>query len=314
MMCAGEKQRDYWLGVLSALGRINPYTHDQDQTMYRLIDVVPFGLPATPPRHTKQVLKGVYQTIARDDKVILWGGGIWDWFDAPTLIKAMHLIIQQQPNVKLFFMGVKHPNLQASKMKAVDDTIALSQALGLYDRHVFFNDWVPYNERENYLMEADIGVSLHRNQVETRFAFRSRFLDYLWAGLPVVATEGDVMSDQVREWELGRVVAPGDVEGIAATILNLLDTPRLRESYQLRFASAAARYRWDVVTAPLVQFCTNPRSAPDRAYLREIGGIGTGDMRRRSLTAKAWRAVRGQGVSGFVRQTREYLRWRFAQR
>jgi hypothetical protein len=39
------------------------------------------------------------------------------------------------------------------------------------------------------LREADIGVSLHREDVETRYSFRTRVLDYLWAGLPIITTE-----------------------------------------------------------------------------------------------------------------------------
>jgi glycosyltransferase involved in cell wall biosynthesis len=309
-ICASEKQRDYWLGMLSALGRINPYTHDDDHTLRRLIDVVPFGLPVEPPKHTTPVLKGVYKTIAADDKVILWGGGIWNWFDAPTLIRALASIARQRQDVKLFFMGVERANPSLPKMQAGDEAIALSQELGLYNRYVFFNDWVPYSERQNYLLEADLGVSLHKDHAETRFAFRTRFLDYLWAGLPMVATEGDVVSEQVKEWGLGRIVAAGDVEGVTTAILELLDTPGLREIYRPRFAQAAARYRWDVVTAPLVNFCANPRLAPDKAYRKQIPMVETGEATWQSLPAKAWRALRSQGASGLMRRVNEYLRWR----
>ena len=310
LICASEKQRDYWLGMLSALGRINPYTHDDDHTLRRLIDVVPFGLPAEPPRQTKPVLKGVYKTIATDDRVILWGGGIWNWFDAPTLIRALALIARQRSDVKLFFMGVERANLSLPKMQAGEEAIALSQELGLYNRYVFFNDWVPYNERQNYLLEADLGASLHKDHAETRFAFRTRFLDYLWACLPMVATEGDVMSEQVKEWGLGRIVAAGDVEGVTTAILELLNTPGLRETYRPRFAQAAARYRWDVVTAPLVNFCANPRLAPDKAYLKQIPMVETGEATWQSLPGKAWRALRSQGTGGLIRRVNEYLRWR----
>lgn len=314
MICASEKQRDYWLGMLSALGRINPYTHHDDETLYQLIDVVPFGLPATSPRHTRQVLKGVYKTIAMDDRVILWGGGIWNWFDAPTLVRAMALISQQRTDVKLFFMGIERPNPALARMQAVDDTLALSKELDLHDRYVFFNKWVPYDERQNYLLEADIGVSLHQNHVETRFAFRTRFLDYLWASLPIVATEGDVMSEQVQAWGLGRVVAPGDVEGVATALLDLIDTPRLRETYQPRFAQATTRYHWDVVAAPLVNFCANPRLAPDKGYLKEAPIIEAGETPWWSLPGKAWRILARQGTRGLARQAGEYLRWKLGQR
>jgi hypothetical protein len=126
----------------------------------------------------------------------------------------------------------------------------------------------------------------------------------------MVATEGDVVSEQVKEWGLGRIVAAGDVEGVTTAILELLDTPGLREIYRPRFAQAAARYRWDVVTAPLVNFCANPRLAPDKAYRKQIPMVETGEATWQSLPAKAWRALRSQGASGLMRRVNEYLRWR----
>ena len=56
-MCADERQRDYLLGLLSGLGRINPYTYQDDHSLRRLIDVVPFGLRATPSRHTRPCIE-----------------------------------------------------------------------------------------------------------------------------------------------------------------------------------------------------------------------------------------------------------------
>ena len=48
-LCASEKQRDFWLGWLSALNRVNPITHSADPTLRELIDVVAFGVPDEPP-------------------------------------------------------------------------------------------------------------------------------------------------------------------------------------------------------------------------------------------------------------------------
>jgi glycosyltransferase involved in cell wall biosynthesis len=310
MICASERQRDYWLGMLAILGRINPFTNDEDSTLRRLIDVVPFGLPPEPPQHKRQVLKGVYKTIAAQDKVILWGGGIWNWFDAPAMIKAMSIIVQQRADVKLFFMGIKRPNPTLPKMPAVEEAIALSKQLDLYDRNVFFNDWTPYHERQNYLLEADIGVSLHLNHAETRFSFRTRFLDYLWAGLPILATEGDVLSEVVQKWGVGRVVKPGDVAGIAQAVLDLLDTPDLRETCQPRFKEIAAQYNWAEVTRPLVDFCINPRPAPDKTYLKNAPIFESITTSWWSLPKKVWRIVKQYGPRGLFHEIGEYLKWR----
>ncbi|GAI05526.1 unnamed protein product, partial [marine sediment metagenome] len=109
-ICASERQRDFWLGMLAALNRVNPYSYNEDPTLKKMIDVVPFGLSDNKPIHTRQVLKGEVNGIKKDDFVILWGGGIYNWFDPLTLIKAMAEIGKIRDDVKLFFMGVEHPN------------------------------------------------------------------------------------------------------------------------------------------------------------------------------------------------------------
>jgi len=309
ILCASEKQRDYYLGAMSALGRVNPYSHGDDPSLRRLIAVVPFGLPSEPPRHTRQVLKGVHPGIGPNDKVLFWGGGIWDWLDAPTLVRAMARLSGRRPDIKLFFMGARHPNPQERERKGLRETIALSQELGLDERTVFFNDWVSYAERANYLLEADVGVSLHRDHLETHFAFRTRFLDCLWAGLPIIATRGDVISDQVKAHDLGRVVEPGDVDGVAEAIVSLLDTPDLRGTYRVRCEQVAAAFRWDVAVRPLAEFCMSPRLAPDKAYLRGSLLLELGPTPWWELPGKAWRALRLGGVRGLARQVNDYRRW-----
>ena len=55
---ASAEQRDYWLGALTAFGRLSPEAYADDRTLRRLIDLAPFGLSSAPPEHTRQVLKG----------------------------------------------------------------------------------------------------------------------------------------------------------------------------------------------------------------------------------------------------------------
>jgi glycosyltransferase involved in cell wall biosynthesis len=311
-ICAGEKQRDYWLGMLAAMGRINPYTYRQDPTLRQLIDIVPFGLPGQPPQHTRSVLKGGYKSIDVNDKVILWGGGIWNWLDAPALIKAVPHILDQRDDVKVFFMGINRSNQKTATMEAVNDAITCSKELGLYDKYVFFNDWVPYNERQNYLLEADIGVSLHLDHIEARFAFRTRLLDYLWAGLPIVCTQGDVMGETLAATGLAHLVRPGDFEAVARTVLSLLEIPSLRADYAARSREIATAYRWDTLIRPLVDFCSTPSLAPDKDFLQQhrFSDGFTQSRRLRRLLTRSWRALKLGGVSEMLKQTKGYVHWR----
>ncbi len=268
-ICASEVQRDFWIGMLHSRGRINPRTYAADPTLRRLIDVVPFGLPdqdfdataaALPP-----VLKGVRPGIAATDTVLLWGGSLLDWQDPVTLIEAVAALAPRRPDIRLVFMGTRHPNPLVKPMRAVAASCERAEALGLLDRHVFFNDWVPYVERARYLAEADLGVSTHREHLETHFAFRTRMLDYVWARLPIVCTEGDVFARLVRSEGLGATVPPGDAPALADAIERLLADEAARASARAGLARLGGTLQWSRVVAPLARFLEAPASAADHA-------------------------------------------------
>ena len=120
-------------------------------------------------------------------------------------------------------------------MAMAGEAVALAEELGLRDRVVFFNfGWVPYAERGRYLLDADVAVSAHFDDVETRFAFRTRLLDCLWAGPPVVTTRGDSLGDLVVVKAPGSAVDFGDLEGWVDTLERLLDDAPLDEAREAR--------------------------------------------------------------------------------
>ena len=70
---------------------------------------MPLGLPATPPqRGATNVIKGVIPGIGLADKVIYWGGGIWDWTDPLTLLDAVKQVLEQRDDVRILFGALHH--------------------------------------------------------------------------------------------------------------------------------------------------------------------------------------------------------------
>src|SRR5579885_1119839 len=158
-ICASERQRDYWLGRYCAIGRLTPEMYRFDPSFRKLIDVVPFGLPSEAPRRTGPGLKGNVPGIAGGDQVLLWGGGIWQWFDPVTVIEAVARLARTRPNIKLFFMGWRSPNPQVPLMEMSVRARQHARQLGVLDSRVIFHDsWVPYEQRVNYLLDADIAA------------------------------------------------------------------------------------------------------------------------------------------------------------
>jgi glycosyltransferase involved in cell wall biosynthesis len=258
-ICASERQRDLWLGVLGALGRIDLDRFRSDPSLDKLVGVVPFGLEANEPRPAKPVLKGVVPGIAEDDKVLLWGGGIWNWLDPLTPIRAVAELSRRRPDVKLYFLGVQHPNPRVPAMVMTNRAVELAESLGVRDTHVFFNfGWTPYAERVGFLLEADLGISAHFDSVETRFAFRTRLLDYFWARLPTVATGGDVLGDLVEAKGLGRTVGERDVAGWVQAIERQLADGKTDRS----FDDVRSRFAWPKVVEPLSAMIDGELPAP----------------------------------------------------
>jgi glycosyltransferase involved in cell wall biosynthesis len=300
-LCASEKQRDFWLGQMAALGRLNPAVYDEDETLGSLIAVVPFGIDEEPPVATRPAVKGVIPGIGADDQVILWGGGIYNWFDPLTLIRAMAVVHERVPSARLLFMGVKHPNPEVPRMRMAVEAEQLAADLGLLGSVVIFNhDWVPYEERQNFLLESDIGVSTHLDHVETAFSFRTRILDYIWASLPVVCTEGDSLAGLVDQHELGRTVAPGDVAGLADALGAILTDDAAAAGYRANLARIAPDYRWSTVLEPLVSFCRAPKRAADLRDPTARRSLGGGV----AVVPPPWGGIRGDLalVRGYLRQ------------
>lgn len=261
-LCAGEAQRSYWLGALSLFGRLTEAVYARDADGRALIDVVPFGLSAAPPQRTAPALKGVVPGIGPDDFVALWGGGVWNWLDPLTLIRATARLRDQGYPIRSFFLGTQRPSVNdAATVRPTMLATArrLSDDLHLTGTHVFFNErWVAYHDRANYLLDADIGISLHQATLETRFAFRTRVLDYLWAGLVPVVNDGDTIADLVASHDVGRVVPIGDEAALADTIAALIDHPDERERLAARCRNLAASYTWEMAAKPIVEFCCRP--------------------------------------------------------
>lgn len=277
-VCASERQRLLWLGQLAALGRLNPLTYRDDPDLLRLIDIAPFGLSRTPPEHQRSVLKGVHPGISKTDKLLLWSGGLYNWFDPETLIKAVAQLAQSRPNIRLFFQGTKHPHPGVPEMEIVSRSRKLAQELGVLDTAVFFNDsWVDFDDRQNYLMEADLGVSTHRSHIETTFSFRTRILDYLWAQLPMVVTEGDHFADLVTKKTLGISVPAGDVDALSAAIEKTLFDEDFNAAAKKNIGQTRQEYFWDVVLEPLLNFVDSASRSADQGLVL-VGGQVQGEL------------------------------------
>lgn len=315
-VCASERQRHFYLGQLMSAGKVSVEHYQEDPHLRNLIDVVPFGLSSVSPKKTRVCLRGVYPGIAENDKILIWAGGIYNWFDTETLIMAVADLSQRRDSVRLFFQGTKHPNPAVPEMSVVAQSRSLAQACNILDKYVFFNDtWVDYDDRQNYLLESDAGVTTHFDHVETTFSFRTRVLDYLWAGLPMVITDGDVFAQYVKEYNLGLVVEQGNVRSLADALEKILFDQDFILACKRNIEEFRRRFFWEEVLRPLIRridvphtFKVDTRTKRDR---KRIDNMPWGSRRNLALVRYYYRAG---GVKMVFRKIVDRIRFLFGSR
>jgi hypothetical protein len=164
----------------------------------------------------------------------------------------------------------------------------LARHLDLLNRHVFFYDqWVPYAQRADFLLEADLLVYLHQPGLESTYAaVRSRFLDHLWVGCASLVSAGDAAAELVVRHRLGRVAPPGDAAAVALHVQELLLDPLLRQECAARARQLAADYTWEQVVAAVRRFCAAPRRSRETALDERLVGTTTPDTGKDTIAVQ----------------------------
>jgi glycosyltransferase involved in cell wall biosynthesis len=225
-----------------------------------LIEIVGVGIPDRAPVHkpdrrSLSALRGIHPIVPENAKIVLWGGGIWNWLDPLTLVRAWPQVLERFPQARLVFLGVRHPNPEVPAHLMAAKTLQLAHEIGQKDNTILFIEWLEYENREALLLEADLGVLLQPVHLETRYSIRTRVLDYVWAELPLLISQGDVTSEWVDQHHLGRTVPPGQPEQTAQAICELLALPKATFASGLRLLKD--QYRWSQVVLPLIDYCLN---------------------------------------------------------
>jgi glycosyltransferase involved in cell wall biosynthesis len=284
-VCASERQKDLFMGSLMSLNRINPRILDAGPDLEDLISVVPFGIEddtedvseaknlaasnnlasdsqssTSLPEQTAKfdALRSLFPQIEPADILLLWGGVISNWYDPLSLLRAFAAAVREasELRLKLLFLSTTHPNPLVPAFEMAEEARRLAAELKLLGESVFFHDgWIDYDKRGAFFRRADIGVSIHKTHFEMRFAFRTRMLDYIKYGLPIVCTEGDYFAGLVAREGLGAAVASEDVVGLKNAILDLARSPACRAAIKEKLDILKPQFFWDRATAPLVAYC-----------------------------------------------------------
>lgn len=266
-ICASERQRDMWLGALGQAGRLDLDLLTRDPRADALCAVVPFGVDDAAPPPVSDAERPLRGAVVPEDAIIaLWTGGLWNWFDPVLVVEALARARRQEPRLQLVVMGVTHPEAAWQEQAASVQMRERARDLGLLAPGggvTLLQGWVPYAERHRYLLDADLAVSAHHDSLETRFSYRTRFLDQLWAGLPTLTTAGGELTERMVDAGAARAIADGDLAGWEQALVELARDPDERDRMSVAASTLVADLRWSRVVEPLAQTVARLASGAD---------------------------------------------------
>lgn len=269
IFCRDEEIKKLVIGSLISLGRINLQNYESDKQLKNLIEVASFGIEKKNPKLEKNIYRGQYPGINKDDFILIWNGGVWNWNDGLTLIRAMEKLKNEK--IKLIFQGFKHPGRGKSLSQEAEACLTLAKKLKLKDRNVFFpQGWIPYKERANFLLESDVGVVCSPDIPEANLFLKTRIYDYLWAELPIILSDCEAFASIIKEKGLGLIVKTGDVDDWVKNIKILKNNHKLKQEIIKNIKKYKKEIIWDKTLLPIKEFVNNPSKIVDKKFINKL--------------------------------------------
>ena len=314
-LCGNKGRRDYWLGILTANGGGGETARLQSGTYFTLPDRHRGGGHPyrREPVHTdglcpRPLLRGIHPIIPDDAKIVLWGGGIWNWLGPADPDQCLALGTREHPPGPPGFPGGAPSQ---SRGAGPPDGVQGASAGGgsrSEDKTILFIEWLEYEAREALLLEANIGVLLQPVHLETRYSIRRHgVMDCIWAELPLLISHGDITSEWVDQHHLGKTVPAGQTDQTAQAICELLLQPKA--SFSDGFKLLKEQYRWSQVVQPLVNFCLNGSKTASAYKLDARPDLwGARPSGARYRLARGRQILQQEGWKSFFRKARRYFR------
>ncbi|HSP34937.1 MAG TPA: hypothetical protein VLU46_11525, partial [Thermoanaerobaculia bacterium] len=242
--CASEAQRLFYLGLLLALGRLNPLLFESDPRLESLIRIAPFGVQTPRP------------TVKRDlTRPAILFGGIYDWYDPILAIDAVAIARKSIPALTLTF--TRHPNPELTPQGKAADAVRHVKSKQC-ESFVRFEPWTAYDERGAFFDRFTLALLAFPHSLETELAMRTRIYDFLWGALPVISSAAPGTGELLASYGAGVTVEGETPEAFAAAILATL---RDRANYDSMVGGTGAfvrAHQWRSVLEPLVEFIRAP--------------------------------------------------------
>ncbi|MCX7018717.1 MAG: glycosyltransferase [Candidatus Sumerlaeota bacterium] len=245
------RQRFCLIGQLGAAGRLNRHTSGRD-----FVHTIPYGLfPEDAP-------SAAAAPAPNPNFTVMWCGSFNTWMDTASLVRGISEAVKARPNMRFMIVGGKIAGYDERSYTEFLDGIRKADAI--HAVHVM--DWQPLASIRKLYASCDIGLSVDRFSYEAELGSRTRVVNFMAAGKPVVSTN---LTELTGELAQAGYVLPFRVNDGADLARALIDAEA--KSGGLPALGAAARdyvmdhFGGQRAGAALARWIIDPSFAPDKS-------------------------------------------------
>lgn len=205
ILCAGNNQSQYYKGVVSS-----KIKNSANFIFENRIIEAPHGFHS----NSKTVQKN-----SEDNRInILFFGAFYPWIENEISIQVIKMLAAEPAfNIEVVgtinpFIG-KHEKIQKKSLDVTKDLI---------ESGISIREWVPYESLYEIYEGKDLVISLNSNAIESELSWRTRSIDAIRFGVPLLTNGGDQISDELSLKEAVIIVKETNVQLLVGEIKKTL--------------------------------------------------------------------------------------------
>jgi glycosyltransferase involved in cell wall biosynthesis len=168
-------------------------------------------------------------------QTLVYVGKIVSWCGVELAIRALPKVLERCPDARLLVVGDGLADYCRS-LKQLTERLGLARSVTLLGQ-------VPYEKLPGVLADADVGLANFEPVAFRRYAYPLKVIEYMAAGLPVIATADTESARIVSQHRCGLSV-PYEPEPLAEAVIKLLSDRALYTQMRENGIQASAGMTW----------------------------------------------------------------------
>jgi len=181
------------------------------------------------------------QKRSNNSRSILFSGAMYHHRGIDELLETVPTIIKNIPDAKIILLG-QGPEMEKLKQIVKEKEIS---------KNVIFRGWIDRNQIPNELANAAVGIGPLKLTTVTKNALPIKVLEYMAAGLPIIAKSGTLPDDVLQNEKNGFFIDSTDE--LAEKLVLLLKDPKLNEQMGKKSIEMVQKFSWKNVANSILE-------------------------------------------------------------